>query len=67
MVEPVERVRLLLERAGLAAAVSIAGEAGDIVAVRARPGERALLARLAPEIRALGFRYVSIELDIECP
>jgi hypothetical protein len=65
--ERLERVRELLEREGLAAEVSTAGGAGEILAVRARPAQRARLARLAPEIRAAGFRYVTIELDLECP
>jgi hypothetical protein len=61
------RVRVLLERAGLDAAVSTAGASAEIVAVRARPAQRARLALLAPEIREAGFRYVTIELDLECP
>jgi hypothetical protein len=60
-------VRALLEREGLVAEVSTAGAAGEIVAIRTPPEARALVATLAPAIRASGFRYVTIELDIDCP
>ena len=56
------RARDLLAREGVTAPVSVAGD-GDIVVVRSDPSLRPRLARLAPEIRALGYRYVAIELD----
>lgn len=59
----VEQARRLLEREGLAASVTSAGWTGEIAAVRGDPSLREGLARLAPEIRALGFRYVALELD----
>jgi hypothetical protein len=60
-------VRDLLAREGMGGEVCVAGPAGEILTVRARPEEHRRLARLAPEIRAAGFRYVTIELDVESP
>lgn len=57
------RARALLEREGMTAQVEVAGRQGEIAAVRGDPSLREGLARLAPEIRALGFRYVALELD----
>jgi hypothetical protein len=64
MDERLAPVRLLLERHGLATSVSVAGTEGEIVAVGAPPEQRPQLADLAPAIRALGFRYVAIDLDV---
>ncbi len=61
-VDRLAQARDLLEREGVEAAISAAGESGDILAVRVHVAERPRLARLAPGIRALGFRYVAIEL-----
>ncbi len=56
-------VRELLASAGLAAEAGVAGRDGEIAAIRGAVGLRAPLARLAPEIRSLGFRYVALEPD----
>lgn len=58
-----ESARLLLSRAGVTATVTAEGTDGEIAAVRGSPSLRGELMRLAPEIRALGFRYVALELD----
>lgn len=62
-----EQVRALLARAGVAARLSTAGADDEILAVHAPPAARSMLARLAPEVRSLGFRYVTIELDAGDP
>ncbi len=59
--ERLEEVRTLLAGAGMEGEVSVAGAGGEIVAVRGDPALREGLARLAPEIRSLGFRYVALE------
>jgi hypothetical protein len=41
--------------------VSEAGTGGEIAAIRGDAALREGLARLAPEIRSLGFRYVALE------
>lgn len=56
-------VRDLLAAAGLAADPAVAGREGEIVAIRGGPELREPLARLAPDIRSLGFRYVTLEPD----
>lgn len=57
-----DRAEGLLAEAGLAASVSAAGRDGEIAAVRAAPESVGELRRLAPRIRALGFRAVALEL-----
>jgi hypothetical protein len=52
----------LLRRAGIAAEVAVAGADGEIAAVSVPPAAVHQLAELAPEIKALGFRYVTVEL-----
>jgi hypothetical protein len=42
--------------------VRAAGHAQDIAVIAAAPAEAAQLAALGTEIRALGFRYVTIDL-----
>lgn len=54
-------VRALLRRAGLEGVVDAVGLDGEIAAIRTGTEARETLARLAPEIRALGFRYVALE------
>lgn len=54
-------VRALLETAGMEGEVSVAGTDGEIAAVSGGAELREALARLAPEIRSLGFRYVALE------
>lgn len=60
--ERLARVRALLEGEGMAARVEIAGREGEIAAIRAPTDELGRLRRLAPEIRAMGFRYVALDL-----
>ncbi len=59
--------RALLARERLGARLGVAGADDEILAVRASPSQRATLARLAPELRSLGFRYVTIELEAGDP
>ena len=60
--------RLLAER-GLAAEVTVEGHEAEIAAIRAPAGawERLLGgegAELAAEVKALGFRYVAVDLEV---
>ncbi len=55
--------RLLAERGVTGARVSVAGHERDIAAVVAPPETFARLVELAPAIRALGFRYIALELE----
>lgn len=55
----------VLEAAGIHAPVREVGVDGEIVAVTGPAGLRAPLARLAPELQALGFRYVALEPEPE--
>lgn len=56
-------VERLLARHGIEfAGVKAAGHAGDIAAVTASAASRARLEDLASEIKALGFKYVALEL-----
>lgn len=59
---PVERAAALLREAGVEAEVRGAGREGEIAAVTASPGALERLREVAPEIRALGFRYVALDL-----
>lgn len=52
----------ILAREGIEGRVAIAGHAADVAAVSVRMEHLARLAELAPEIRAVGFRYVAIDL-----
>ena len=45
--------------------VSLAGHEDDIIAVQAGISDLDQLRALAPELKALGFRYVALELDTE--
>jgi hypothetical protein len=61
--ERVARAEAILREAGVPLVrVSAAGEAGEVAAVLAAPEAAARLADLAPRIKALGFRYVALEL-----
>lgn len=53
----------ILAREGLPARVSATGHAGDVAAVTVPAAHLARLAELAPELKALGFRYVAIDLE----
>ncbi len=52
----------ILAREGIEGSAAVAGFAGDVAAVTVAPEALARLAELAPEIKALGFRYVALEL-----
>lgn len=54
--------RLLRERGVEGAVVRAAGHESEIAAVEAPRESATVLAALAPEIKALGFRYVALEL-----
>ena len=58
-----EAERLLAERGVTGARVGVAGQEREIAAVMAPPDTFARLVELAPEIRALGFRYIALELE----
>lgn len=53
--------RALLRGAGLEGEVDAVGLDGEIAAILIGPEARESLARLAPQIRSLGFRYVALE------
>lgn len=63
MDDPLLRARALLAREGMHAELSVAGAEGEILVVRVGAAMRRALARAAPEIRAIGFRYVTIEIE----
>lgn len=54
--------RLIRERGISGAVVRAAGHQAEIAAVEAPRDAVAALTALAPEIKALGFRYVALEL-----
>ena len=56
------RATRLLREAGIEAKVTAAGQQNDIAAVQAPAGQLERIAAHAPAIRALGFRYVALEL-----
>lgn len=56
--------RMLLDH-GLNALVSVAGHENDVIAIHADLSRLAELRALAPQLKALGFRYVALELDTE--
>ncbi len=60
-------IEAILAREGIAGSAAVAGFAGDVAAVRVAPEALARLAELAPEIKALGFRYVALELPADQP
>jgi hypothetical protein len=61
-----ERVRQLFAEAGLTSAtVDAAGQALEIAAVAAPVSELVRLRELAPAVKALGFRYVALELGAD--
>ncbi len=58
-----ERTRALLAASDVAfARVRAAGHTREILVVEGDPSSADELARLAPAIRALGFRYVTVDL-----
>ncbi len=52
----------ILAREGIVGHASVAGHVGDVAALAVASEHLARLAELAPEMKALGFRYVAIEL-----
>ena len=55
-------IEAILAREGIAGHATVAGHAGDVAALAVGTEHLARLAELAPEIKALGFRYVALEL-----
>ncbi len=58
----VAAIEAILAREGIAGSAAVAGFAGDVAALTVAPEWLPRLAELAPEIKALGFRYVALEL-----
>jgi hypothetical protein len=61
------RARALLAREGVEAEVSNEGASGEILAVRATDPDTMAIGEMAERIRALGYRYVTVELDDPLP
>ncbi len=61
----IARATRLLKASGVAAEPSIAGHAEDVLSLRASLTALDRLRELAPELKSLGFRYVTLELDAE--
>jgi hypothetical protein len=59
------QARGMLTGEGLAAEVSVAGHAEDVLSVQAPIAQLRQLQALAPELKQLGFRYVALELAAE--
>lgn len=61
--ERIRAVEALLSREGIEDAhVSVAGGAGEVAALSVTYHHAARLAALAPAIKALGFKYVALDL-----
>lgn len=58
-----EAERLLESRGLVGVRVEVAGHEREIASVLAPHGLAARIAELAPEIKALGFRYVALDLN----
>jgi hypothetical protein len=59
----VEAVAALLRREGIdGARVGVAGHRGEIAALEVPPDALPRLAELAPEVKAIGFRYVAVDM-----
>ncbi len=56
------RARALLVAQGVDATVDCAGHAHDVLVVHAPPDRLEAVRACAPRLRALGFRYVTIEI-----
>lgn len=52
----------LLAGAGVSAQVGVAGHASDVLVVHASPADLPRLRPLTDRLRALGFRYVTVDL-----
>ncbi|MHB1167902.1 MAG: hypothetical protein ACYC28_01310 [Longimicrobiales bacterium] len=60
--DALERARAVLHAHGLPVSVDRAGHAGDMLVVEAPPDRIEDVRGCAPELRKLGFRYVTIEI-----
>ena len=65
MSDRLDEARRVLDEAGIDAPVRAAGVDGEIAAVTGAEELREPLARVAPDLQALGFRYVALELEAE--
>ena len=54
--------RLLAAQGIIGARVSSAGHEHEIAAIRAEPGHFAQIQQLSAELKALGFRYIAIDI-----
>lgn len=62
----IARAEAMLRAAGLEdARVAAGGHKREVAVVETAPENVARLAELAPELKALGFRYVAVELPAE--
>lgn len=58
----VRAVQAILAREGISGTASAVGHAGDVASLAVSPEHLLRLAEVAPEIKAVGFRYVALEL-----
>jgi hypothetical protein len=58
----VRAVEAILAREGIAGTASAVGHARDVASLAVSPEHLPRLAEVAPEIKAVGFRYVALEL-----
>ena len=59
------RAQRLLAENGLSTRLGVVGQGHDVLAVQAPFTELRQLRELAPELKALGFKYVALELNTE--
>lgn len=59
------RAERLLAEIGLNPRLSLAGQDDDVLAIEADLAQLEQLRELAPDLKALGFRYVALELKTE--
>jgi hypothetical protein len=66
MTDPrLSQARRILGERGFTALPAVAGLADDVLALRAPIEDLEPLRELVPELKALGFKYVTLELDSE--
>ncbi len=58
----IEGIHAILARERIPGSAAVVGHEGDVAALSVPTEHLARLAQLAPEIKALGFRYVAVEL-----
>ncbi len=63
----VRAVEAILAREGIRGTASAVGHAGDVASLAVSPEYLPRLAEVAPEIKAVGFRYVALELVDTAP